>query len=281
MRVNNRTIILILVAITLLLFPVAALTSGALRIILGLPVVLFIPGYILLAALFPDRDSLSGIERITFSLGLSVAFSIIMGVILNFTPWGINLFPILTSATVFIVVAAVFAWYRSLQSYAEFSITVNISLSRWMEMAGIDKILSLSLVIAVLVAVGSIGYVIAVPKQGQPFTEFYILSPGGNAEDYPEQVVLGEAVAITVAVVNYEDMVLGYLVDITGNGIEDSQLSTPELVDGEKWEGVVSLVARSSGDNQKVEFWLYKAGEAEPYLEKPLYIYFDVIETPS
>ncbi len=281
MRVNNRTIILILVAVTLLLFPVAALTSGALRIILGLPVVLFIPGYILLAALFPDRDSLSGIERITFSLGLSIAFSIIMGVILNFTPWGINLFPILTSATVFIVVTAVFAWYRSLQSYAEFSITVNISLSRWMEMAGMDKILSFSLVIAVLVALSSIGYVIAVPKQGQPFTEFYILSPGGNAEDYPEQVVLGEVVAITVGVVNHEDIELGYLVDITGNGIEDSQLSTPELVDGEKWEGVVSLVPRSSGDNQKVEFWLYKAGEAEPYLEEPLYIYFDVIEKPS
>ena len=72
-----------------------------------------------------------------------------------------------------------------------------------------------------------------------------------------------------------------YLVDIRGDGIEDSQLTTPELANGEKWEGVVSLVPRSLGDDQKVEFWLYKAGEAEPCLEEPLYIYFDVIKTPS
>jgi uncharacterized membrane protein len=280
MRLSNRTIILILVAITLLLFPVVILTSGILLVIVGLPVLLFIPGYILLAALFPDRDSLTGIERVTFSFGLSVAFSIIMGVILSFTPWGINPLPILVSATVFIVVTAAFAWYRSWQSYDEFSVTIDIDLYHWRQKAAMDKLLSVLLVIAVVAVFGALGYVIAVPKRGQPFTDFYILSPAGNAEDYPYQVMLGEAVVITIGLVNHEGMEMSYLVDITGSDIEDSQLITPELADSEKWEGVVSLLPQASGDQQKVEFWLYKAGQTGPYQE-PLYIYFDVVEAPA
>jgi uncharacterized membrane protein len=278
MKINNRTILIILVAVTLLLFPVAAFTSGALRIILGLPVVLFIPGYILLSALFPNRGSLSGIERITFSIGLSIAITIIIGVILNFTPWGISLYPILISATIFVVVTALIAWYRLLNSYEEFSIKVNINLSRWRETAGMDKILSLSLAVAVLIALGSIGYVIAVPQNEQLFTEFYILSPDGKAEDYPRQAVLGEPVEVTIGIVNREDIVISYLVNISINGIDNKQISTQELTNGEKWQEKVSFIPQSSGTGQKVEFWLYRTGEVEPYLEEPLYLYLDVTE---
>ena len=278
MEINNRTILIILVAITLLLFPAAAFTSGVPRIILGLPLVLFIPGYILLSALFPGRGSLSGIERITFSIGLSIAVAIIIGIILNYTPWGISLYPILISATIFVVVTASVAWYRSLKSYEEFSITVNINLSRWRETAGLDKILSLSLVVAVLIALGSIGYVIAVPKHEQLFTEFYILSLDGKAENYPRQAVLGEPVEIIIGIVNHEDIVISYLVDIRVNDIENSQVSTEELANGDRWEEMVSFVPQSSGAGQKVEFWLYRTGEAEPCLEKPLYLYLDVTE---
>lgn len=278
MIVNNRIILLVFVIITLLLFPAAAFTSGALRIILGLPLVLFIPGYILLSALFPGRGSLSGIERITFSIGLSIAVAIIIGIILNYTPWGISLYPILISATIFVVVTASVAWYRSLKSYEEFSITVNINLSRWRETAGLDKILSLSLVVAVLIALGSIGYVIAVPKHEQLFTEFYILSLDGKAENYPGQAVLGEPVEIIIGIVNHEDIVISYLVDIRVNDIENSQVSTEELANGDRWEEMVSFVPQSSGAGQKVEFWLYRTGEAEPCLEKPLYLYLDVTE---
>lgn len=278
MEINNRAILIILVAITLLLFPAAAFTSGALRIILGLPVALFIPGYVLLSALFPNRGGLSNIERIAFSIGLSIAVAVIIGAILNFTPWGISLYPLLISFTIFIVVVVFVAWYRSLQSYEEFYITLNINLSRWRETAGLDKILFISLAVAVLVVLGSIGYVVAVPKHKQMFTEFYLLSPDGRAENYPKQVVLGEPVEITIGIVNHEDMVLSYMVDIKGDGIENSQVGIGELVNGEKWQELVSFIPQSSGAEQKVEFWLYRSGEAEPYLEKPLYLYLDVTE---
>ena len=71
-KINNELIPLVLLVIVLItvitLFP-----SNILRIILGLPFVLFFPGYTLMAALFPRRESVSGIERLVLSFGLSIA----------------------------------------------------------------------------------------------------------------------------------------------------------------------------------------------------------------
>ena len=61
----------------------------AIRIILGLPLVLFLPGYALIAALFIGEDDLDGIERIALSFGLSIAITHLFGLALKYTPFGI------------------------------------------------------------------------------------------------------------------------------------------------------------------------------------------------
>lgn len=281
MKVDNLKILIGIIVITLLLFPAVALTSGAPRIALGLCLIFFFPGYTLLSALFPRRDSLSGAERITFSIGLSIAVSILSGVILNYSPWGINLYPILISVTLFILITSAVAWYRqrALPPDQRFSVTVNISMSRWGKMAGLDRVLSLSLVVAVLIALGSIGYVVATPKQGEGFTEFYILAVDGKAEGYPKQVVLGQPVELIIGIVNHEHAATSYRVSIRmNNGVEDKEIETGALADEEKWEEIVSVVLQGVGVEQKVEFWLYINGETEPYFEDPLHLYIDVSE---
>jgi uncharacterized membrane protein len=65
------------------------------RIILGLPLMLFLPGYALIATLFPRKGDLDGIERIALSFGLSIAITPLLGLGLNYTPFGIRLTPIL------------------------------------------------------------------------------------------------------------------------------------------------------------------------------------------
>jgi len=277
MRVNNRTIILLFIAVTLLLIPVAAFTSGAVRIVLGLPVALFIPGYMLLAALFPNRDSLSPVSRIAFSLALSTAFCIIIGVILSFI-WSISLFPILTVASLFIVITGAVAWRRASDAYNELDFTVNIELNRWRQMAGVDKVLALLLAVALLTAVSSVGYILAVPKQDQQFTEFYVLTIDGKAEDYPEQVVAGQALEVTLGVINHEDITMSYRVDVVIDGVVDISMDSGQLANDAGWEVNVSLALDNPGEDQKIEFWLYKAGDSEPYFEEPLFMHLDVIE---
>ena len=60
-------LVLILVVI-ILLFP-----SNVLRIIIGIPFVLFFPGYTLMAALFPRKESMENVQRVALSFGMSIA----------------------------------------------------------------------------------------------------------------------------------------------------------------------------------------------------------------
>jgi uncharacterized membrane protein len=110
--VDNQVILIAVVVATLLLFPLVAFTSGGVRIAFGLLFALFFPGYALISALFPKQGRLGGIERIALSFGLSIAVVPLIGFILNFTPWGIELYPIVISVTLFILVASVVGWYR-------------------------------------------------------------------------------------------------------------------------------------------------------------------------
>ncbi|MDH4300312.1 MAG: DUF1616 domain-containing protein, partial [Dehalococcoidia bacterium] len=70
---------------------IAFVPSSPARIVLGLPFLLFFPGYTLMAALFPKKDRLGGVERVALSFGLSIAVVPLVGLILNYTPWGIRL----------------------------------------------------------------------------------------------------------------------------------------------------------------------------------------------
>ena len=95
----------IMMVLTLLLaLVVAVIPSNFIRVLLGLPFLLFFPGYGLIAALFPRKTDLEGIERVALSFGLSIAVVPLIGLVLNYTPWGIRLYPILTTVALFIFI---------------------------------------------------------------------------------------------------------------------------------------------------------------------------------
>jgi uncharacterized membrane protein len=68
--------------------------------LLVLPGMFFVPGYCFIAALFPKDSDLDLTERIALSLGISIAIVPLIGLGLNFTPFGIRLGPILISLTI-------------------------------------------------------------------------------------------------------------------------------------------------------------------------------------
>ena len=88
------------------------------RYALGSIFVLWLPGYTFIKALFPTKvpiktssESLDTIERVAFSSGMSLALVPIVGLLLNYTPWGIRLTPIVLSlllmTTIFATVAII------------------------------------------------------------------------------------------------------------------------------------------------------------------------------
>jgi len=278
MHVSNQKVLIAIIAITLLLFPLVAFTSGVLRIIFGLCLILFFPGYTLLSAFFPRKGDLSGIERVALSFGLSIAIVPLMGLILNYTPWGIRLYPILIAITIFIFVAAAIAWQRQrrLPSQERFEVIFTVALPQWAGMSNLDKGLSVGLVVAIVAALGCLGYVITNPKQGEKFTEFYILGLEGKAENYPQQVTVGEEARVILGIVNHEHQPTSYRVEIKINGVKNTEIGTGILAHEEKWEQEIGVTPSEVGLNQKVEFWLYKDDALQPHLEQPLHLYINV-----
>ena len=73
---------------------------------------LFLPGYSLIAALFPRKGDLDAIERIALSFRLSIAITPLLGLALNYTPFGIRLLPVLIVLSVFTISLAMGAYAR-------------------------------------------------------------------------------------------------------------------------------------------------------------------------
>jgi hypothetical protein len=95
------------------------------RYVLGTMFVLWLPGYSFTKALFPAKSTdkrptgnLDSIERAALSIGLSLALVPVVGLLLNYTPWGIRLTPIVLSLFALTIIFATAAIIREHQTKA-------------------------------------------------------------------------------------------------------------------------------------------------------------------
>ena len=276
----------IILALATLVFVLTPLSNLPVRIPLGLLMVLFVPGYTLIAALFPKKADLEGIERTALSFGLSIAVVPLIGLGLNYTPWGIRLTPVVVSLAIFTIGMAVAAHWRRMNLPLEerFSINFRETIGTWKrevladEKSRLDKALTVILIITIIMSIAALVYVIVTPKQGEKFTEFYILGPGGKAYDYPTEVLAGNRSLVIVGVGNHEYQTVNYTMKIilnntpwdnaTAEKIAEYDyggiypvMSTNLTVEHNKTrEMPIEYVLNHTGDLQKLEFLLYREG---------------------
>ena len=113
MRAKIVNDLLILGLLTILLGGAIILApDNPIRIILGIPFVLFSPGYALVSALFPRKRELDVAGRIVLSFGMSIASTFFIGLGLNFSKWGIRLEPIIYAVGGFILLMSIIAIIR-------------------------------------------------------------------------------------------------------------------------------------------------------------------------
>jgi uncharacterized membrane protein len=279
MKIDNRKILIVIVLLTLFLFPVALFTEGTVRIALGFLFIIFFPGYTLISALFPKQQDLSGVERIALSFGTSIAIVPLIGLILNYTPWGIRLSPILIAIGLFIVLMSIIAWFRyyRLTSDERLHFTLKTNFSAWSTMTALNKGLSIILIIAIIVAIGALTYSIISPRKGEKYTEFYILGPEGKAENYPRQLRFNEPAQVVIGLINHEQQPASYQVKVKIRDIIYETIDVGTLSDGQKYEKGIIITPKEIGKNQKIEFWLYMNENDVAYFEEPLYLYVDVV----
>ena len=227
----------LMIGLTLLLIPIIYIfPDSVLRTVIGLPFLLFFPGYLAIAALFPRADDLDSIERVALSFGLSIAITPLIGFGLNYTPWGIRLDPILFSISGFILIVALVALQRRgavLEPYLPFDPFVTVE-SVWRDFQkeqGLDKALSVILALSILSSVVALAYVIAFPREGESFTEFYILGPDGKASGYPNEMIVGKNATIIIGLANHEHRTVNYTIVIwlVNMSFEDKETQIHDL----------------------------------------------------
>lgn len=98
---------LLVIALTPDLFPL-----NVVRWVLGSIFVLYLPGFSLLQLLFPKGKEIDSLERFALSVGVSLAVVPLIGLALNFTPWGIRFAPITAALGAFTTVVLVAAATR-------------------------------------------------------------------------------------------------------------------------------------------------------------------------
>jgi uncharacterized membrane protein len=232
---SDLFIIMGLVLLTDIFVLTPGINETIFRNILGLPLVLFLPGYALIAALFPAKSDLDGIERVALSFGLSIAVVPLIGLGLNYTPWGIKPLPILTSLSVFTFIMCGLAYLRrvSLPETETFDISFKAAaLSLKAEVmenseSRLDRALTVFLIISILLSVATLAYVVVSPKEGEHFTEFYLLGPGGRADNYTTNYTVGQSGTVIVGVVNHEYRPVNYTMEVK---LENKSLFLPENV---------------------------------------------------
>ena len=216
--------LVICIALALILVALVVFVGDSLaRQVLGLVFILFLPGYAATAALFPENDQIDTIERIALSFGLSIAIVPLIGLGLNFTPWGIRLDPILASVSAFIAVASLAAWYRRMRLPVDerFAIVLDVDLSM-RGMPVVDKALTVGIVVMLVASVVVLAWAVATPKTGERFTQLAILGPGGKAVDYPRNLTVDERATVMVSVKSYEHEVRSYSLMIIITSVADN-----------------------------------------------------------
>jgi uncharacterized membrane protein len=218
-----------------------------LRVALVLPVLVFLPGYALVSALYPELPrnptsrekegwSLAGLERVGLAVAASVAIVPLIAFVLNFTPYGVAPTPVLGGILLITVPLTLLAaarrfrldpdrrfhlpmlsrFRRGLAIY--FTERDSGARQRWPFEAKNSRqlLLNLVLVVAVLTLLGSVAYAAVgpdIPSQDADYTEFYLLDENGEYLLGTEtQLSGGGSVPAIVAIENHEDRELTYTV---------------------------------------------------------------------
>lgn len=311
------------------------LRETPLRVPFGLAFVLFVPGYAFVAALFPEagaspesadddgtadgtdgwtdsiasRSGIDGIERVALSFGLSIAVVPLLGLVLNFTPWGIRLGPIMLAVSGFTLGATAVAARRRWALPAEERFQVPYR--EWYAVAReellepdtrADTALNVLLVLSIVLAAGSVGYAVLVPPEGEQFSAIYLLTEDDDgelvADDYPSEFVRGESQEVTVGVDNHEGerteytvVVLEQDVEVVENGTAAENGSTATVNEtvvrdqreldrfgatvaaNESWHYEYDLEPTMTGENQRIVWLLFPGGDvpADPSMDDTEY----------
>lgn len=270
------------------------LRETPLRPVVGVAFVLFAPGYVLVAALFPPDaaatdetetvDGLAGSERLALSVGVSAVVSPLVGLAL--TPFaGLRLVPLLLALTAVTAAGAAVAVSRRAGTERSSAIArFDRVTAAFTDEDAPNRALNVAFAVLVVASVVGAGYAVLESPGDESFTELYL----DGAAAFPETTSVGQTDPLTVGVRNNADRARTYTVVVVvqrttapadptqfGEEVVSSQPQATVEVDaqtelertratvdpGDTWERTHAVTPPFAGDHVRLLVLLYE-GEA-------------------
>lgn len=242
----------------------------AVRTVFGLPLVLFVPGYALVSALFPSNEGLDGLERIALGFGLSLALIPLIALGIEYSPWRLELFPIISGLMACTALFSLVAIFRRSHVASGEKFVAEIPVpeipppSHW---SGTTKVALGIMVVSLLLFSGSGAVLIAQRLQGEPMTEFALYNAEGKPEFYPRDFLPGQPQTLQLEIDNHEGKSVTYRIDVMAGEV--------------KVGSVDSVTVPSSGTwRQPIEIYL-PASVTQPDPGQPIPLLFNLYRTDT
>lgn len=277
------------------------------RIAAALLLVLVVPGYALVSALFPERGGLDTLERVVLSVALSLLVVSLVAYAANFTPYGIRLEPILIATVGWSVGFALVGllrrarlapeqryrvgWIGGVRTlpalFAVRSRGIRTQRGPFEPETERQLLLNVLLVASVFALVVAGAYMaVAAPSlpDEEPHTELYLLTENDDgeltAEDLPTELSVGSTEPIHVGIENHEGdretyttVVLQQEVSLSDDGREVESVESEEELD--TFETTVE-----DGETERIEYGLTPTESGDVHVWFLLY-QGDVPDDPS
>lgn len=243
------------------------------KTVAGLLLMLFLPGYALVATLCTRKTDLNIVTRLVLSFGISYFLAAVVGLILPYTSLGSSFEPILQilSALTFIFIITAFIMRLRTPQRDRFGIGIGSSDIKGTSPQGgsptitTPKVSHLKRNITIVFGVVLVASLIAAPmafnlmspEENVTSTEFYVMAQDGNKlTTYPANLTPGENATVTIVLVNHEKEETNYQIVITSNQTVIRELNAT-LKPGEKKEIPFTFTMGYPGI-KNIEFFLYK-----------------------
>ncbi|MFC6721153.1 DUF1616 domain-containing protein [Halobacteriaceae bacterium SHR40] len=288
---------LLAICLVAVLTPAMVLFAGfdgnALQAALGLLFVFIAPGYAVVSILIPSTHTqgltrggmnpteVSFVERLLIAVGLSVAIVPSIGVVLHFSPWGIepDIFLLVTGIITLLVSIGAIVRRAQLERSLQFELTgLSDPFGGMFTNARSDRevYLNVLFVSGMILAVAGIGTAVAMSGGGEQFTEFYVQSgdpvTGEQvASGYPTNMTVGEQSEFVVGITNQEHGTEEYTVVVELQRLRDGEVVEITRIDqfsatvahGETVERPVTLEPETTGESLRLSYQLYRGQPPE------------------
>ena len=254
------------------------------RVPLGLAFLLLVPGYVVVSALFPRRNDVDGVDRLSLSVVSSAIVVPAVGLTLNATPWGIRLGPMLVGVSLLTVAATALATRRRLAVQPDERF--RIPHREWRRRGAVavrpngarDLALTLSLAVAVVVTVGAVGFAVAdhhgygpaIGEDDDGSAAISLLDSDGELLTDGAELEPGTPESVAIGVDNHADEERTYTVvaleqELEDGAIEDErELERVDVAVGGGESEVLEHDLEATGASDRVVWLLYSAETSIP-----------------